>query len=154
VPKLPDMPGLEAAGVIEAVGDGVIGLRVGMRVGTFASKTDAEYCLAPVTQVVSLPDGVSLTDGAAFLIQGLTAYHLLHTAYATGPVAPSSFTRGRRRRDLAVQLARPRARVYSRPCQVMQGRARQGEQRRRCHQLCERSSPTKCWGSRTTAVST
>jgi NADPH2:quinone reductase len=85
VPKLPDTPGLEAAGVIEAVGDGVIGLQVGMRVAAFAGKTYAEYCLAPVTQVVSLPDGVSFTDGAAFLIQGLTAYHLLHTADATGP---------------------------------------------------------------------
>ena len=85
MPKLPDTPGLEAAGVIEAVGDGVIGLRVGMRLAAFAGKTYAEYCLAPVTQVVSLPDGVSFTDGAAFLIQGLTAYHLLHTADATGP---------------------------------------------------------------------
>jgi NADPH2:quinone reductase len=85
VPKLPDTPGLEAAGVIEAVGDGVAGLRVGMRVAAFASKTYAEYCLAPVNQVVALPDTVSFADGAAFLIQGLTAYHLLHTADATGP---------------------------------------------------------------------
>ena len=85
VPKLPDTPGLEAAGVIEAVGDGVTGLRVGMRVAAFASKTYAEYCLAPTAQVVPLPDGVSFVDGAAFLIQGLTAYHLLHTSDATGP---------------------------------------------------------------------
>ncbi len=83
--KLPDAPGLEAAGVIEAVGDGVIGLRIGMRVAAFAGKTYAEYCLAPITQVASLPDGVSFTDGAAFLIQGLTAYHLLRSADTTGP---------------------------------------------------------------------
>ena len=84
-PKLPDTPGLEAAGVIEAVGDGVTDLQVGARVAAFASKTYAEYCLASASQVIPLPDSVSFVDGAAFLIQGLTAYHLLHTADTTGP---------------------------------------------------------------------
>jgi NADPH2:quinone reductase len=84
-PNLPDTPGLEAAGVIEAVGEGVTGLAVGARVAAFASKTYAEYCLAQATQTIPLPDGVSFVDGAAFLIQGLTAYHLLHTADTTGP---------------------------------------------------------------------
>jgi NADPH2:quinone reductase len=84
-PKLPDTPGLEAAGVIEAVGGGVTDLRAGARVAVFASKTYAEHCLAHAAQVVPLPDSVSFADGAAFLIQGLTAYHLLHTADTTGP---------------------------------------------------------------------
>ena len=84
-PKLPDTPGLEAAGVIEAVGDGVTGLRPGARVAAFTVKSYAEYCLAPVHMVVPLPDFVSFPDGAAFPIQVLTAYHLLHTADATGP---------------------------------------------------------------------
>ena len=84
-PKLPDTPGLEAAGVIEAVGDGVTGLRAGMRVAAFASKTYAEYCLAPAAQVIPLLDSVSFIEGAAFPIQVLTAYHLLHTADSTGP---------------------------------------------------------------------
>jgi len=84
-PKLPDTPGLEAAGVIEAVGEGVAHLREGMRVAAFASKAYADYCLAPAGQVIPLPDHASFVDGAALLIQGLTAYHLLHTADATGP---------------------------------------------------------------------
>ena len=84
-PKLPDTPGLEAAGVIEAIGDGVTGLEVGARVVAFASKTYAEHCLAHAGQVIALPDSVSFVDGAAVLIQGLTAYHLLHTAHTTGP---------------------------------------------------------------------
>jgi len=84
-PKLPDTPGLEAAGVIEATGDGVTDLQVGARVAVFASKTYADYCLAQASQVIPLPDGVDFVDGAAFLIQGLTAYHLLHTAHTTGP---------------------------------------------------------------------
>lgn len=82
-PKLPDTPGLEAAGVIEAVGDGVTGLRPGQRVAAFASRAYAEYCLTPTSMVVPLPDFVRFVDGAAFPIQVLTAYHLLHTADAT-----------------------------------------------------------------------
>lgn len=84
-PNLPDTPGLEAAGVIEAVGDGVSGLKPGDRVAAFAVRTYAEYCVAQPSQIVRLPDAVSFAEGAAFLIQGLTAYHLLHTAGTTGP---------------------------------------------------------------------
>jgi len=84
-PRLPDSPGMEAAGVIEAVGEGVTNLRPGMRVAAFTSRAYAEYCVSPAFMVVPLPDFVSFTDGAAFLIQALTAYHLLHTADSTGP---------------------------------------------------------------------
>jgi NADPH2:quinone reductase len=84
-PKLPDTPGLEAAGVIEAVGDGVTNLTPGTRVAAFSSKAYAEYCLAPAFMVVPLPEFVSFVDGAAFPIQVLTAYHLLHTVDAAGP---------------------------------------------------------------------
>src|SRR5262249_61682828 len=83
-PKLPDTPGLEAAGVIEAVGEGVTGLEVGARVAAFASKTYADYCLAPAGMVIPLPDFVGFPEGAAFPIQVLTAYHLLHTAGVKG----------------------------------------------------------------------
>jgi len=84
-PKLPDTPGLEAAGVIEAVGDGVTTVRPGARVAAFASKAYAEYCLAPAPMVIPLPESVGFTDGAAFPIQVLTAYHLLHTADSVRP---------------------------------------------------------------------
>src|SRR2546425_2231393 len=84
-PKLPDSPGMEVAGVIEAVGDGVTNLRPGMRVAAFTSRAYAEYCVSPAFMVIPLPDSVSFVDGAAFLIQVLTAYHLLHTADSTGP---------------------------------------------------------------------
>jgi NADPH2:quinone reductase len=84
-PKLPDIPGMEAAGVIEAVGDGVRGLTPGMRVTAFTSKAYAEYCASPATMVVPLPESVDFVTGAAFPIQVLTAYHLLHTMDSTGP---------------------------------------------------------------------
>jgi len=84
-PKLPDTPGMEAAGVVEAVGEGVTTFRPGARVAAFTVKAYADYCQAPVDMVIPLPDSVSFVDGAAFPIQVLTAYHLLHTADSTGP---------------------------------------------------------------------
>ncbi|HSF04837.1 MAG TPA: quinone oxidoreductase [Methylomirabilota bacterium] len=83
-PRLPDTPGMEAAGVIEAVGESVTEFRPGARVAAFTSRAYAEYCVTPASMVVPLPDFVSFVDGAAFLIQVLTAYHLLHTADAIG----------------------------------------------------------------------
>jgi NADPH2:quinone reductase len=82
-PNLPDIPGLEAAGVIEAVGDGVTHLKPGMRVAAIGIKTYAEYCTVSAAQVMSLPDHVNFAEGAAFPIQTLTAYHMLHTSHQT-----------------------------------------------------------------------
>jgi NADPH:quinone reductase len=84
-PKLPDIPGMEVAGVIEAVGDGVTNVRPGARVAAFTSRAYAEYCVSPAFMAIPLPDSVSFVDGAAFLIQTLTAYHALHTMDTTGP---------------------------------------------------------------------
>lgn len=84
-PKLPDTPGLEAAGVIEAVGPGVEHLKPGMRVAAIGAKTYAEYSLVSASQTMPLPDFVSFAEGAAFPIQVLTAYHMLHTAHQTTP---------------------------------------------------------------------
>ncbi len=84
-PKLPDTPGLEAAGEIEALGQGVSGLRAGMRVAALGSKAYAEYMLAPAAQIIPLPDSVSFEEGAAFPVQTLTAWHMLHTAHRTAP---------------------------------------------------------------------
>jgi NADPH2:quinone reductase len=84
-PQLPDTPGLEAAGEIEAVGAGVTNLRPGRRVAALGSKMYAEYALAPATQVIPIPDSMSFEQAAAFPVQVLTAWHMLHTAHQTGP---------------------------------------------------------------------
>lgn len=83
-PKLPDTPGLEGAGEIEAVGAGVANLRAGQRVAAMGSKMYAEYALAPAAQVIPLPESLSFEHGAAFPIQVLTAWHMLHTSHKTG----------------------------------------------------------------------
>lgn len=84
-PKLPDTPGLEAAGEIEAIGAGVANLKAGQRVAAIGSKMYAEYAIAPAAQVIPIPDSISFEHGAAFPIQVLTAWHMLHTAHKTGP---------------------------------------------------------------------
>ncbi len=84
-PNLPDIPGLEAAGVVDAVGEGVTHLKPGMRVTAIGTKTYAEYCTVSAAQVIPLPDHVGYEDGVAFPIQTLTAYHMLHTSHTTTP---------------------------------------------------------------------
>jgi len=81
-PKFPDIPGLEASGVVEAVGEGVEGIKAGDRVAAIGIKTYAEYSLMSAKQVILLPDSVSFEEGAAFPIQVLTAYHMLYTSHA------------------------------------------------------------------------
>jgi NADPH2:quinone reductase len=81
-PKLPDTPGFEGAGEIEAVGAGV-NMKPGTRVAFVGAKSYAEYALAPAAQVIPLPDGMSFEHGAAFPIQVLTAWHIIHTANHT-----------------------------------------------------------------------
>jgi NADPH2:quinone reductase len=84
-PQLPDTPGLEAAGEIDAVGAGVTNLRPGQRVAALGNKMYAEYAIAPATQVIPIPDSLSFEDAAAVPVQVLTAWHLLHTAHQTRP---------------------------------------------------------------------
>ncbi|MGD0074780.1 MAG: quinone oxidoreductase [Candidatus Binataceae bacterium] len=83
--RLPDSPGLEGAGVVEAVGEGVENIKPGDRVAYISVKTYAEYALAPAAQVIPIPDFMSFEEGAAFPIQVLTAYHMLNTTHRTTP---------------------------------------------------------------------
>jgi NADPH:quinone reductase len=84
-PKLPDTPGLEAAGEIEALGAGVTNFKPGQRVAGLGSKMYAEYAIAPASQVIPIPDSISFEHAAAFPVQVLTAWHMLHTSHKTGP---------------------------------------------------------------------
>ena len=59
--------------------------QTGTRVTAFTARGYAEYCLAPMDMVIPLPESVGFVEGAAFPIQVLTAYHLLHTTGSTGP---------------------------------------------------------------------
>jgi NADPH2:quinone reductase len=71
--------GMEAAGVVEAVGEGVTHLKVGDR-AAYASNPPGAYCtlrVMPAKTVVKLPDAISFETGAAMMLKGLTAQYLL-----------------------------------------------------------------------------
>jgi NADPH2:quinone reductase len=85
--KLPGIPGLEAAGVIEAVGARVDGFRPGDRAAYFTSGYGA-YAgarLIPARDLVRVPEGISDDVAAAVLVKGLTAHMLLHRVHPIGP---------------------------------------------------------------------
>lgn len=79
---LPFTPGLEAAGVVEACGEGVTGCGVGDRVAwAGAPGAYAHYAVVPHDRLVSVPDGVSLETAAAVMLQGMTAHYLIRSTY-------------------------------------------------------------------------
>lgn len=85
-PPLPYTPGLDAAGVIEALGAGVSGWRVGDRVYTAAAAGSyAELALCKASDVYRLPERVSYEQGAAVGIAYMTAYRALFQRAAAQP---------------------------------------------------------------------
>ena len=79
---LPFTLGQEAAGVVTAVGPGVTDPKVGSLVA-YASVQGAyaEYAAVPADRLVALPDGVSAKQGAAAMLQGMTAHYLATSTY-------------------------------------------------------------------------
>ena len=84
---LPSGLGIEAAGVIEALGEGVRGLKIGARVGYAPGPLGAyaEAANVPAARLVHLPDTVSDETAAAALLKGMTAQFLLTRTYAVNP---------------------------------------------------------------------
>jgi NADPH2:quinone reductase len=80
--QLPFIPGSEAAGIVESVGEGVTAVTPGHRVASqsFAGAY-AEYATAPAERLVVLPDRVPERIGAAVMLQGMTAHYLSHSTY-------------------------------------------------------------------------
>ena len=82
-PQLPFVPGLEAAAVVEALGDGVRDLQVGQRVA-YASPPIGAYAerrLMPADRLVALPEGISDEQAAGMMLKGMTAQYLLRRTY-------------------------------------------------------------------------
>ena len=83
---LPSGLGSEAAGVVEALGDGVTSLKTGDRVAyAGALGAYAEANNVPADKLVKLPDGVSDETAAAAMLKGMTAQYLLMRTYAVNP---------------------------------------------------------------------
>ena len=81
-PDLPMALGVEATGVVETLGDGVVTPAIGTRVAVplFAISRSggyADYVIADAASIVTLPDVLSFEDATALMVQGLTALHLV-----------------------------------------------------------------------------
>jgi len=87
LPSLPWTLGMEGAGRIEAIGEGVADLKVGDRVA-YASPPVGAYAevrLMPADRVVKLPDAIDDKTAAAMMLQGMTAQYLLRRTYQVQP---------------------------------------------------------------------
>lgn len=77
-PELPFVPGGEAAGIVESVGDGVTNVKPGDRViVTTMTGAFAEKVVAPAAMLMPMPDAMSFEVGAGFTITYATSYHAL-----------------------------------------------------------------------------
>jgi NADPH2:quinone reductase len=85
--------GMEASGVVEAVGEGVTHLRVGDR-AAYASQPPGSYSelrVMPARTVCKLPDAISFETGAAMMLKGLTAQYLLKKTLPQGGLQAGDF---------------------------------------------------------------
>jgi NADPH2:quinone reductase len=90
---MPLQMGMEAAGVVEAVGEGVSHLKVGDR-AAYASQPPGSYCelrVMPAKCVCKLPDAISFETGAAMMLKGLTAQYLLKRTLPQGGLQAGDF---------------------------------------------------------------
>lgn len=84
VAESPFIPGLEGAGIVEAVGSGVTEVDVGDRVAYAGVPMGAyaEQRVMPAHRLVSLPEEIPTTQAAAMMLQGMTARYLIRGCYA------------------------------------------------------------------------
>ena len=90
---MPLQMGMEASGVVEAVGEGVTHLKVGDR-AAYASQPPGSYCelrVMPAKCVCKLPDAISFETGAAMMLKGLTVQYLLKGTQPQGGLKPGDF---------------------------------------------------------------
>lgn len=79
---IPFIPGMEAAGVVESLGEGVRGLSVGDRVAyAMQPGAYAEFAAVPAWKLVPVPEGLDSRSAAAAMLQGMTAHYLVTSVY-------------------------------------------------------------------------
>ena len=84
--QMPLSMGMEASGIVQAVGEGVMHLKVGDR-AAYASQPPGSYCeerVMPAKCVCKLPDEIDFETGAAMMLKGLTAQYLLNRTLPQG----------------------------------------------------------------------
>ncbi len=80
--ETPFTPGMEAAGVVDEVGEGVTEVKKGDRVAyAMILGSYAEYAIVPAAKLVPLPATIDAKSAAALMLQGMTAHYLTHSTY-------------------------------------------------------------------------
>ncbi|HXG53308.1 MAG TPA: quinone oxidoreductase [candidate division Zixibacteria bacterium] len=80
--KTPFTLGMEAAGVVDAVGDGVTEVKPGDRVAyAMTPGAYAEYAIVPAWKLVPVPGDIESRVAAGLMLQGMTAHYLAHSTY-------------------------------------------------------------------------
>ena len=90
---MPLQLGMEASGIVEAVGEGVTHLKAGDR-AAYTSQPPGSYCevrVMPAKCVCKLPDAISFETGAAMMMKGLTAQYLLKKSQPQGGLKAGDF---------------------------------------------------------------
>lgn len=90
---MPLQLGMEASGIVEAVGEGVTHLKAGDR-AAYASQPPGSYCevrVMPAKCVCKLPDAISFETGAAMMLKGLTVQYLLRRTQPQGGLQSGDF---------------------------------------------------------------
>ncbi len=87
LPSLPTTPGLEGAGIVEKISEGVSEVIVGDRVAYAGIPPGAyaEIRRIPADRLVKLPESISTRQGAAMMLQGMTARYLLRGCFNVKP---------------------------------------------------------------------
>ena len=85
-PPLPRTIGVEGAGVVSAIGNGVTAVKAGDAVAYCSIPGSyAEQAVVPADRLIKLPDGLDARAGAAAMLQGMTAHYLCYATYQVKP---------------------------------------------------------------------
>lgn len=80
--KTPFTLGMEGAGIVDAVGDGVTEVKKGDRVAyAMVPGSYAEFAIVPAAKLVPVPGNIDAKTAAAIMLQGMTAHYLTHSTY-------------------------------------------------------------------------
>jgi NADPH2:quinone reductase len=81
--KTPFTLGMEGAGIVDAVGEGVTEVKYGDRVAyAMISGSYAEYAVVPAAKLASVPKNLPSAAAASLMLQGMTAHYLTHSTFA------------------------------------------------------------------------
>ena len=116
-PRLLRTIGMEGAGVVISVGQGVTQEKEGDVVAYCSVQGSyAQQAVVPAARLIKMPQGLDVRDGAAAMLQGMTAHYLCYSTYPVGEKLPSlgsGFRRNDARDAISVVCLTHRTKVWT-----------------------------------------